>query len=475
MDKTARAKKTKSSRKTGNENKVSAKKKKVKKMEMVILERKMVIDVAKCAGQKVKLAGFVHDIRDQSKVKFVLLRDITGIMQTVALPESKTVFFEITKVPKESVIEIIGLAKAEKQAPGGIEVVIESFRILSEADKELPILVAEKGKEEVALPLRLDYRWLDLRKPKNTLVFKIWTTMEEAMREYWLAHGFTQIYSPKIIGTPSEGGAEVFSMNYFGKKAYLAQSPQFYKQMAMSAGFEKVFEIGPYFRANPSHTTRHDTEFTGIDVEISFIESHEDIMKAEEEWIVHFLTRIKEKHGAEIKSAFGMDIEVPKIPFPKLTMAQAIKMLEEKGMKQSGDLDAEGEKAICALVKEKFGHEFVFITDYPVDARPFYHMRTKSASPTGGEVTKSFDLLWKGLEITTGAQREHRYEILKKQALEKGLSLGPLEDYLNFFKWGCPPHGGFGVSPTRLLMLLLGLKNVREATFLPRDTDRIRP
>jgi aspartyl-tRNA synthetase len=297
--------------------------------------------------------------------------------------------------------------------------------------------------------------------------------MESAMREYWLAHGFIQVYSPKLMGLPSESGAELFSLDYFGKKAYLAQSPQLYKQMAMSAGFEKIFEIGPVFRANPSHTTRHDTEFTSIDMEISYIESHEDVMKVEEEWITHFLKRIREKHGEEIKNAFGAEIEVPKIPFPRLTMAQAKKTLARIGIRQGEDLDSEGEKAICAIVKEKFGHDFVFITEYPAGARPFYHMRAKGAS--GEEVTKSFDLLWKGLEITTGAQREHRYEILKKQAQEKGLHLEPLEDYLNFFKWGCPPHGGCGISPTRLLMILLGLKNVREATFLPRDTERLRP
>ena len=457
--------------------KKKAKNKKLKKKGMVILERKIVSEITKCAGQKVLLKGFVHDIRDQSKIKFVLLRDISGIVQTVALPESREVFASIAKVPKESVVEIVGTAKAEKQAPGGVEVVIESFKVLSVADSELPILVTEKGKEEAALPLRLDYRWLDIRKPKNTLIFKVWTTMEAAMREYWLAHGFIQIHSPKFMGLPSESGAELFSLEYFGKKAYLAQSPQLYKQMAMASGLEKIFEIGPVFRANPSHTTRHDTEWTSIDMEISYIESHEDVMKMEEKWIAHFLSRIKEKHGAEIKTHFGVEVEVPSLPFPRLTMTQAKKLLEEKGIKQGEDLDAEGEKTICAIVKEKFGHDFVFITEYPIGARPFYCMRAKSTGAKGEEVvtTKSFDLLWKGLEVTTGGQREHRYEVLKKQAEEKGIRLGPLEDYLNFFKWGCPPHGGCGIGATRILIILLGLKNVREATFLPRDTERLRP
>jgi nondiscriminating aspartyl-tRNA synthetase len=432
------------------------------------MERIMVKKLKEHIGKEVVVKGFLHEIRNQSKIKFLLLREISGIVQCVSIKESST-FETVSKIPKESVLEIRGLVKHEPVAPGGIEIEIKEISVLSSA-QELPIQVVEKGKE-AALPLRLDYRWIDLRKPKKALIFKIGTTLEEAMREFWKKEGFIEIHSPKLMGVPSESGAELFSLDYFGKKAYLAQSPQLYKQMAMSAGFEKIFEVGPVFRANPSHTTRHDTEYTSVDMEISFIESEEDVMSTEERWLEHIIHRLKEVHGDEIKETFGVEISVPKVPFPRIPMSEAIGLLSEEGIKQEGDLDAVGEKRICEIVKKKFGHEFVFITEYPYSKRPFYHMKREGEK----ELTKSFDLLWKGLEITTGAQREHRYEVLKEQALEKGLTLEPLKHYLEFFRYGCPPHGGMGISSTRLLMQLLEIPNVREVTFLPRDTERLTP
>jgi len=433
------------------------------------MERTKISDLKEKIGKKVLVEGFVHEIRDQSKVKFVIIRDNSGMIQTVTLPDNKEVFDKIGKIPRESVLAIEGLVKAEKQAPSGFELSVDKYEVLSEADKELPIQVVEKG-EETALPIRLDWRWIDLRKPKNFFIFKIWTDMEIAMREYWAANGFTQIYSPKFVPGATESGAELFQVDYFGKKASLAQSPQFYKQMAMAAGFEKIFEIGPVFRANKSHTVRHDTEFTSIDMEISYIKSCEEVMKMEEEWMTHTLKRVKEKHGEKIKEIFGVDVVVPTIPFPRITMADALVLLK-KEYKHScvGDLDPEGERLLCEHFKKTEGHEFVFVYDWPLDVRPFYHMRSDH------NTSNSYDLLWKGMEITTGAQREHRYEILKKQAQEKKVPMGGIKTYLDFFKYGCPPHGGFGLSPTRVLMLLLGIKNVREVTFLPRDTERLNP
>ena len=435
-----------------------------------IMKRSLVTELEKNIGEKVLVKGFLHELREQSKVKFVLLRDVSGIVQCVFLPEHKESFESISKVSKESVIEIRGVLKKEKQAPSGFEIQAEEFSVLSEADRNMPIQVAEKGKEEPALPTRLDYRWIDLRKPKNTLIFKIWTTLEAAMREYWISHGFIQIHTPKFVAGATESGAELFSLDYFGKKASLAQSPQFYKQMAMCAGFEKVFEVGPVFRANKSHTVRHDTEFTSIDVEISYIESHEDVMKLEEEWIKYSLKKVKETYGEEIQKTFGVEVIVPKTPFPRITMENALSLLKKEYSHMCvGDLDPEGEKLLCEHFKKKEGSEFVFVTDWSIEVRPFYHMRSLN------NTTNSFDLLWKGMEITTGAQREHRYEILKKQALEKKVPLEGIKEYLEFFKYGCPPHGGYGLSPSRVVMLLLGLKNVREATFLPRDPERLRP
>ena len=433
------------------------------------MKRTKINELKENIGKKVLIKGFIHEIRDQSKIKFVLLRDNSGIIQTVTTSDKKQIFENIAKMPKESVVAIEGIVKAEKQAPSGIEIQVEKYEVLSEADKDLPISVVEKG-ELPSLPVRLDWRWIDLRKPKNLLIFKIWTDMEAAMREYWLSHGFIQIHSPKFVAGATESGAELFSLDYFGKKASLAQSPQFYKQMAMAAGFERVFEIGPVFRANKSRTVRHDTEFTSVDIEVSYIKSHEDIMKIEEGWMTHILKRIVEKYGKQVKEVFGEDILVPKLPFPRITMAEAISLLKKEYSHSCvGDLDPEGERLICEYFKKLKGHEFVFVHDWPIEVRPFYHMRSEYGT------TNSYDLLWKGMEITTGAQREHRYDILKKQAKEKKIPMDSIKTYLEFFRYGCPPHGGYALSPSRVLMLMLGIKNVKEVTFLPRDMERLNP
>lgn len=421
------------------------------------------------AGHEVTLKGWVHELRLMSKMAFVLLRDNSGIVQCVVKDK------DVSNLTLESVVEIKGKSKAAKVKAEGVrddvEVDVSEIIILSKAEK-LPIQVNEKT-TTTDLSKRLDYRWLDLRKPEHLLVFKIWTYMEEAMREYWLNNGYTQIYTPKFMSAASESGAELFEVKYFDQKAYLAQSPQFFKQMAMSAGFDKIFEIAPAFRANPSNTSRHDTEFTMIDIEISFINSEEDVMNEEEKWIAYFLKKVKEKYGEEIKKIFGVEVVVPKTPFPRITMAEALSVLKKKDYKPSeeGDLDAEGEKLLCNYIKEKYGHEFVFVKEYPISVRPFYHMRQENNS----KLTKSFDLIWKGIEITTGAQRENRVDILERQAKEKGINPKSIKTYLDFFRYGCPPHGGCALSPTRLLTIMLNLGNVREATFLPRDMKRLNP
>jgi aspartyl-tRNA synthetase len=278
------------------------------------------------------------------------------------------------------------------------------------------------------------------------------------------------------MGSPSEGGAELFTLDYFGQTASLAQSPQFYKQMAMAAGMERVFEIGPVFRADPSFTPRHSTEFTGVDMEMSWIGSHHDVMEFEEAWLIHVLEAVEKKHGDEISRTFGVEVVVPSLPFPKVTMEEAQAILTTKGYvppadTKKGDLDPQGERLLCEYAKETYGHEFIFITDYPVDVRPFYHMRKEDAP----YLTKSFDLLWKWMEITTGAQREHRYDVLVKQAKEKGVSLESIQFYLDFFRFGCPPHGGFGFGLARLLAGLLNQKSIRDVVFLHRGPNRLIP
>jgi aspartyl-tRNA synthetase len=245
--------------------------------------------------------------------------------------------------------------------------------------------------------------------------------------------------------------------------------------MAMAAGYERVFEIGPVFRADPSFTSRHMTEFTGVDMEISWIDSHEDVMAFMERWLAFTYQKVLEKHGDAIKETFDVTLTVPSVPFPRITMAEAFNLLEKIGYKlppeKKFDLDPGAERAIGAHFKETEGADYVFVTDWPFEARPFYHM----LDPNNQGITRSFDLLGSGLEVATGAQREHRYEILKTQALAKGLTVDPIESYLNYFRYGTPPHGGFGFGLSRFLMIMLNLSNIREAVYLFRGPTRLSP
>jgi len=422
-------------------------------------------------GKTVTIRGWVDTIRDQKKMQFFILRDNSGLAQTVHEKEGEDVLTSIiSSLTLESTVEVTGTIISNKVVKlGQLELVVESINVLSVASSPLPI--DENSTQET----RIDWRFFDLRHPKNRLIFRLQTVAEHAMRNFWREHGFIEIHSPKLMETASESGAELFKVEYFKRTAYLAQSPQLYKQMAMAAGFDRIFEIGPVFRANPSFTSRHDTEFTSVDVEVSWIKSHEDVMRLEEEWLCHVLTSIKAEVGDEIKELFGAEIIIPETPFPKVTMKEAYAILNKEGYTvtraEKGDLDPEGEKVLARFIKEKFGHDFVFVTDYPISVRAFYHMRYEDQPG----LTKSFDLLWKGLEITTGAQREHRHDILMRQAKEKGFALEPLRHYLDFFKYGCPPHGGYGFGLTRMLMILLGLKNVREVTYLYRGPNRLSP
>jgi len=437
------------------------------------MERVMIEQLKEHVGREVTICGWVHTLRNQGKIKFIIIRDITGLIQVVVLKDKTAAFAVTANFSAESVVKVAGLLKAEKQAPGGFEIQAETIEVLSAATSELPIQVVEKTGNEAELPLRLDWRWIDLRKPEKALIFKVWTLMEHAFRNYCIAHGYIEIHSPKTVVTSTESGSELFAVKYFDRTAYLAQSPQLYKQMAMAAGFEKVFEVGPAFRADPSSTSRHATEFTMYDVEMSFIESHHDLMAEEEQIMTAVLTAVKEKYATEIKKYYGVDVIVPTVPFPRLTLAETKSILAGKGIpnERGEDLSPEEERGISQYVQEKYGHEFVFIHDWPASMRAFYSMKLESDS----KLTRSFDLLYKGLEITSGAQREHRYDRLKKQIEDKGFKVEPFESYLNFFKYGCPPHGGFAPGPSRILMSLFNISNIREVSYIYRGMNRITP
>lgn len=436
----------------------------------MIQSRVHVSDLREHVGRTVTVCGWVNALRLQRTMQFVIVRDNTGMMQVTHKRDNGPLEAQLEALTPESAVKITGrIVDAAQVNLGGLELVPEAIDVLNPAAAPLPI------DEHTGIEHRLDWRFLDVRRrPATQLLFAVQTTLEQGMREYAYTQGATEMHTPKLMGTASESGAEVFELGYFGRSAYLAQSPQFFKQMAISAGIEKVFEIGPVFRAEPSFTSRHATEFTGVDVELAWIDGVEDVMAFEEQMLAHAISKVTDAHGEAIREQFGVDITVPTTPFPRITMAEAHEILRKGGWDPEGikeDLDPEGERSISAHIQRATGHEFVFLTHYPVSIRPFYHMRSAD-DPT---VTLSFDLLWKGLEVTTGAQREHRHDVLLKQAAEKGMSPEPMQDYLNAFRYGCPPHGGLGMGLGRVLMVMLGLESIREATFLFRGPNRLTP
>lgn len=436
-----------------------------------MLNRSTIATLAQSQDGPVTIGGWVETLRDQKRIQFIIIRDETGSVQvTYPRPAEEDALADVVSgLSHGSFVEITGELKHDERVKlGGIEILLKDLKVVTLSNPDSPIA------EDTSIDKRLDWRFIDMRRPEVALMFKIQTTIEQTWREMWLEEGFTEIHSPKLMGSASESNAELFKMEYFETVAYLAQSPQFYKQMAMSAGLGKVFEIGPVFRADPSFTSRHATEFVSVDMEMSWIDSHEDIMAFQEQLLVRAITAVKEKFGQEIQKLYDLDIKIPTLPFPRIPLLEAHKIVEARGYKvprMDGDLDPEGERQIAAHVAEEFGHEFVFLTDYPKGIRPFYHMRHED----NPELTKSYDLIWKGTEITTGAQREHRIDILEKQVVDKGLEVEGLNFYLDFFRYGVPAHGGFGMGLTRVLMLLLDLPNIREASFLFRGPNRLQP
>lgn len=431
-------------------------------------------DLAEHYDEEVTLKGFVDKIRDLQYVQFLVLRDSTGKIQVTIEKneENKQMNETVSALTKESTLTVRGkLLESPKVRLRGMEVIPTSIEVTSKSAEELPIDILDYNNKSER-DLRLDNRFLDLRVENNHLIFAIQTTIESEMRRFWEEDGFIELHSPKILATASESGAEVFKLEYFGKEVYLAQSPQFYKQMAMAAGFNSVFEIGPVFRAEKSHTAYHANEFTSVDMEMSWIESHHDVMDHEEKMMKRVMKTVKEKHGEDFKRIFKRDIAVPSEDFPRIPFDKAKAIIRENynySGEKDHDFDRREEELIGLYARKELGADFVFVTDYPFEARPFYHMVDDEGK------TLSFDLLYRGIEITTGAQREHRIDVLEKQAQDKGIDLKSLDFYLEFFRYGMPPHGGFGFGLTRFMMKLFDTDSIRDVTYLYRGPNRITP
>ena len=418
----------------------------------------------------VTVKGWIQDTRNLGGISFVVLRDRYGTIQ-LTLPKQKIepeLFAKITTLARESVVAVTGEVKASNQTELGLEIIPSAIEVYSEAATPLPMGVIDKV--NVEMDTRLNNRFMDLRKPEIKAIFELKSIMVQLIVETMNNLGFTQVYTPKIGASGAEGGATLFNVDYFGKKAYLAQSPQLYKQMLMSSGLDRVFELGPAFRAEQSNTNRHVTEFISFDGEMSWIANEEEVM-ATIETIVDSVLKGLADRGKRQFAILGKEIKIPARPYPILTYEECLKIVNDAGMplKNGDDLGTEGEKIVGDHMAEK-GCELYFIAEYPEEAKPFYIME-KDGTP----YSFSFDLDYKGQEISSGGQREHRFDKLVERIEKKGLDPEDFTLYTDAFKYGMPPHGGWGIGIERLLVKMLDLPNIREAILFPRDPTRLSP
>lgn len=427
--------------------------------------RTLVRELADHVGSRVMLRGWVEYVFPAPDDMDITLRDHTGSVPLDAPPAGRGSLPLPSEMMAESAIEVVGVAM--RTHTGALRIVLESLDIISPAASPLPLLPGAPLSE------RLDWRHLDLRNPRNRLIFEVQTTAERAMRSLWEEQGFLEIHSPKLRPLPNKSGGELFAVEYFGRRVYLAQSPQWYKQMAIAAGFDRVFEIGPVFRPQAEVSPRHDTEFTSVDVELSWVSSLDDVITHAEQLVCRVTGAVSERHGPDVEALLGVRVEVPRAPFPRVSFRDACRIVRDArhDYDDAEDLDADGERVLAACIAREHGHDLVFVIDYPERSRPYYHMLREEGSTD----SRSFDLLYRGLEIASGAQREHRYDRLVAQARSRGVAVDKVKTYLNFFRYGCPPHGGFGLGLSRLLLSMLGLGDVREATYVYRGPERVTP
>lgn len=418
-------------------------------------------------GKDIFVSGWVEDIRNIGSLAFVILRDRKGTLQvTVFKKEDSEMFKKIVNIPRESVISVMGLCKKSDKARNGYEVIPKEIEILSESESPLPLGVVDKVESE--LDTRLDNRFIDIRKPEIQAIFKIRSGIILEVHNFLRKNNFLEVHTPKIIASSSEGGTDLFRLKYFEKEAFLAQSPQLYKQTLMATGFDRVYEVAWYFRAEEHNTRRHLNESTAVDLELAFIKNEEDVMKILE-GLVHSMWKKASEFNEELK-ILDKKIAVPKLPFERITYDNAVDFLQKNDseINWGEDLGTEDEKLLGKIMKKK-GHDFYFITKYPIEAKPFYTM------PEEDKFSRAFDLECKGVELASGSQRIHKVDLLEERIKACGLDPKDFESYLKAFRFGMPPHGGFGFGIERFMMELLDIKNIRECILFPRDRNRLQP
>ncbi len=419
-------------------------------------------EVAGETGKKVKVCGWVQDIRVLGKIAFIILRDRYGFAQVTLIRSmvGKEKFKEYTKIPRESVICVAGTVQKSEQARMGFEIIPDEIEVLSLAETPLPLGVVDKVEAEI--DTRIENRFLDMRKREVLAIFEIRSTLLQGIREYLMSQGFIEVHTPKIVATATEGGTELFPVRYFEKDAYLNQSPQLYKQILMAAGLDRVLEVAPAFRAEEHNTTKHLNEFISIDIEMSFADD-EDAMRMLENSVAHAIEKVVEEKEKELK-LLGMEWSVPEVPFPRITYDEALDIVASRApMNWGEDFSSEALKILGSEMQS-----FYFITRWPLEIKPFYVM-------PDGKYSKSFDLMYREKEVTSGAQRNHVYQSLVDTMRAKGLNPESFEFYLRAFRYGMPPHAGWGLGLERLTMIVTGVKNIRECVIFPRDRTRLVP
>jgi len=424
-------------------------------------------------GQQVTVGGWVQDLRNLGGISFLQLRDRDGVVQVTTLKKrSKELFELVASIPRESVVLVTGTVKESKEARAGYEIIPDTVEVLNRAETPLPLGVIDKVGAD--LDTRLNNRFLDLRKEEVRAIFQIEAKAVEGIRRYLMSNGFVEVHTPKIVAAGAEGGSTLFPIKYFDKSAYLAQSPQLYKQNLMATGLDRIFEVAPAYRAEASDTVRHIAEFISLDIELAFIESSEDIMAVAEGIAASGIEHVAEHAKAEL-STLGVSLTAPATPFPRVKYKDAIETLRAEGMKieHGDDLGTEGEKALGEVMMREKKCELYFITEFPTSLkRGTFYAKRFDEDP---ETTGYFDLDYRGQEIVSGGQREHRYDVLTEQMRENNLSLEAFDFYLKAFRYGMPPHGGFGFGIERFVQKMLDLPNIREAVLYPRDRARLIP